>query len=86
MATWRGTHSVATLDAKGRPVLEQAGDLTPISYGHDGRGRLSTVTQGDRTSTLTYDARGNLDTITDPAGRVTAFDHDLWGAARGPSE
>jgi YD repeat-containing protein len=37
------------------------------------------VTQGTRTSTLAYDALGNLASISDPAHRTTSFGYDLAG-------
>ena len=74
-----GRTSTTTLDAEGRVAQEQAGGLTPVVYGYDARGRLSTVTQGTRTSQLSYDDDGNLASITDPANRTTAFSYDLAG-------
>ncbi|MFC1850395.1 RHS repeat domain-containing protein [candidate division CSSED10-310 bacterium] len=52
----------------------------PITYNHDTRGRIESVSQGpNRTYILTYDSHGNLDTVTDPLGRIVAFDYDLAG-------
>jgi YD repeat-containing protein len=41
-----GRQTVTTLDAQGRVVQVQAGNLAPTAYAYDSRGRLSTVTVG----------------------------------------
>jgi RHS repeat-associated protein len=74
-----GRTTTTMLDPQGRVVREKAGDLTAVSYAYDSKGKLSTVTQGTRTSTLVYDPQGNLASIADPANRTTSFDYDLAG-------
>jgi YD repeat-containing protein len=61
-------------------TAEQLGTRTPVQYTYDARGRLAQVTQGARTTVLTYNAEGFVDTLTDPLGRTTAFEYD--GAGR----
>jgi len=47
--------------------------------GNNPRGRLSTLTQGPRTHTLTYDSRGFLASLRDPLLRTVQFDYDAAG-------
>jgi YD repeat-containing protein len=68
-----------TLDAQGRVTQQQQGNLTPTQFSYDSRGRLSTRTQGTRSSIMTYDAQGRLATITDPAQRQVQFQYDTAG-------
>jgi RHS repeat-associated protein len=81
--TSEGRSLVTTIDAQGRPLSEQYGDLLPFVYTYDARGRLETITQGsaedERRLVVTYEPSGFPDTITDPLGQVTAFDYDLAG-------
>jgi RHS repeat-associated protein len=78
--TAEGRTAVTTIDDTGRVTAEQLGSRTPVHYTYDTRGRLSQVTQGTRTATLTYNPDGFVDTLTDPLGRTTAFQYD--GAGR----
>ena len=48
------------LDAEGRPLQQQVGNLTPTQHAYDNDGRLNGIAQGSRVSTTSYD--------TDPAG------------------
>jgi len=76
-----GRITTMTLNSIGRPVSRQFADQAPVSFDYDTRGRLKTVIRGtsNRTTMMTYDTDGNLDTITDALGRVTDFDYDLVG-------
>lgn len=69
-------------DAHGRMVRDVPPDMLPIDYVYDGAGRLMSATQGTRTYTFTYDALGELETMTDPAGRIKRFEHDSLGELR----
>ncbi|HEY6339774.1 MAG TPA: RHS repeat-associated core domain-containing protein [Candidatus Sulfotelmatobacter sp.] len=57
----------------------QVGSLLPVKFAYDSKGRLSTITQGTRVSTLTYDANGFLASATDPLTQTTTFVHDADG-------
>src|SRR5206468_5335314 len=78
-----GRTSQVTLDAKGRVGQEQVTGLEAVSYTYDSLGRLSTITQGSgvdaRTSTLTYNTKNELISITDPLNRTVGFAYDLAG-------
>jgi len=71
------------VDEKGRPVISQSQGFNATSYGYDTRGRLTSYIEGAgidaRTNTLTYDALGNVSSITDAMTRTTTFDYDLAG-------
>jgi RHS repeat-associated protein len=93
--TFRGVYTVATrtfvttspegrsstmqLDANGRVMQVTTAGLAPINYAYDTRGRLASVTQGDRTETYAYNAQGRLASVTDPLTRVTSFNYDAAG-------
>jgi YD repeat-containing protein len=79
MTTPEGRHALVSIDSTGRVMSEQLGTRTPVHYTYDARGRLAQVTQGARTTTLTYNPEGLVDTLTDPLGRTTAFEYDAAG-------
>src|SRR5262249_59800907 len=68
------------LDTQSRPVREEISGIVPVNYAYDGRGRLSTVVAGSgpdaRITTFTYDARGLLESLTDPLTRLFRFSYD----------
>jgi RHS repeat-associated protein len=78
-----GRQTLRTIDAQGRPVQTQLGNLAATAMTYDGRGRLATITQGSgldaRTTTFSYDTAGNLASITDAAGRQVSFGYDAAG-------
>lgn len=61
-----------------RPIHQQVGNLTATAFGYDSAGRLTGVTQGSRSTAITYDTAG--DSVTDAANRTVSFDYD--GAGR----
>ena len=75
-----GRQTVSTLDAQGRVVQVQAGNLAPTAYTYDSRGRLATVTVGSGTSarvtTFGYDSLDRLASVTDPLSRVQSYVYD----------
>ncbi len=50
--------------------------LLPVMYGYDGRGRLTTATTGNRTSTITYDNQGNIQSLTTPDSKTYSYTYD----------
>lgn len=78
-----GRQHRTTIDALGRITLEQSADLSPVHYTYNARGLLTAVTQGDRTTTFTYDAHGYLATVTDALGRTASFVYDAAGRITG---
>ncbi|MBI2567586.1 MAG: hypothetical protein HYV63_11190, partial [Candidatus Schekmanbacteria bacterium] len=78
-----GRTAAVTLDADGRVVESVRAGVLPASFAYDALGRLVTVTHGTRASTVTYDGRWNVASVTDPLARVTSFAYDLVGRATG---
>jgi YD repeat-containing protein len=74
-----GRQTTTTIDTQGRVRQTQVTGLAANSLQYDSRGRLSSVSQGGRSVTFTYDSNSYLDTVTDSLGRVTGFDHDAVG-------
>ena len=83
MTTPEGRQSTTTIDALGRIIQEQITGLESIHYSYDTRGRLSSILTGagldERVFTLTYNAEGFLESITDPLNRSTGFRNDPVG-------
>ena len=53
--------------------------LLPVAYGYDTRGRLTTTTTGSRTSAITYDNQGNIESLTTPDGKTFHYTYDSVG-------
>jgi RHS repeat-associated protein len=75
-----GRQTTTVLDTENLPIQQQAGNLTPTTFSYDPDGRLTGVAQGTRTSTITYDSAGNVESVTDSANRTVGFAYD--GAGR----
>jgi RHS repeat-associated protein len=71
--------TTTVLDSLERPSSMQIGALLPVKFAYDSHGRLSTITQSTRTTTLTYDANGFLASSTDPLNLTTSLTHDADG-------
>jgi RHS repeat-associated protein len=67
------------LDSLERISSAQQGTLLPLKFAYDTNGRLSTVTQGTRVTTLAYDSNSFLAGATDPLNLTTSFTHDAAG-------
>lgn len=74
-----GRVSTAKIDNLGRVTQSQATGLAANTVNYDGKGRVTSVSQGGRGVTFAYDANSYLDTVTDSLGRVTRFDQDAVG-------
>lgn len=53
--------------------------VLPISYGYDTRGRLVSTSTGGRTAAITYDAKGNIETMTTSEGKTFGYTYDSVG-------
>ncbi len=77
-----GRKSTATINTLGLVTQAQLGSLLPVAITYDGQGRPAQLTQGSdpeaRTLSLSYNAAGDLDSVTDPLGRKASF---AYGAA-----
>lgn len=74
-----GRKGTTTIDNLGRVTQSQVTGLAANTVGYDGKGRISSVSQGGRSVTFTYDTNSYLATATDSLGRVTNFAHDAVG-------
>jgi RHS repeat-associated protein len=74
-----GRQSVTTIDAKGRLVQFAVAGISPAQLAYDGRGRLASLTQDNRSYALTYDPQGYVSFLTDPLGRSVGFTYDAAG-------
>ena len=74
---------VETLDASGRVVQVQAPGVAPMTISYEPvPGRVQTVTQGDRSMRIDYDANGYPQVLTDPLGHTTVLTNDLLQRGR----
>ncbi len=71
--------TTTVLDSLERVISTQLGTLTPAKFSYDSKGRLSTIKQGARTTTLAYDSNGFLASREDPLKLKTSFTHDAAG-------
>jgi RHS repeat-associated protein len=78
-----GRRTVESLDAQGRLISWQVGDLLPTTLTYNSVGQLAALTEGSgvdaRVSSLSYTSRRELERVTDPLGRVVSFAYDAAG-------
>jgi RHS repeat-associated protein len=74
---WR-QHTMG-LDAAGRLASSRRGELLSTGLSYDSKGRLASVTQGDRARVFGYGTDGMLGSVTDPSGNTTALGRDAAG-------
>jgi RHS repeat-associated core domain len=93
--TWTSTTTggrsvIAQVDDKNKLILSQVSGLNSINYAYYPssssdyqRGKISTITTGDRQYSFTYHSAGQrkglLQTVQDPLGRTVSFDYDANG-------
>jgi len=77
--TPQGRPIVTTIDNQSRPLQVQVAGLLPVNLSYDAHGRLSTLSQGTRIISVTYNSAGYTDIITDPLGRTITFAYDAAG-------
>jgi RHS repeat-associated protein len=78
VTTGEGRGSATTLDENARPVTIERPRVDPVEYTYDGQGRIETVSQGTRVTSMAYDDNGYLAAVTTDDGTV-AFSRDLMG-------
>ncbi len=74
-----GRKVTTILDSLERIASVQVEGLLPTTFSYDARGRLSTVTQGNRTTSYSYNGDGFLASATDPLGNESKFSYDADG-------
>ena len=72
--------SLVVDDATGVPT--QLGDLAPISYTYNSRGRMISATQAGLMTSLSYGSDGFLDSVSDAAGRTMGSSKIPTGALK----
>jgi RHS repeat-associated protein len=82
VTTSGGRQSVTQLDAFGRVTESRPPGMLPIDTGYDPQGRVSTVTQGDRHISYTYDAQGHVQSVADALGQPVSYTYDLAGRTK----
>jgi RHS repeat-associated protein len=74
-----GRRSTSLLDDKGRVLSSRQAALLPVDVTYDSSGRISSMQQGTRSVSYTYDAKRYLATMTDTLHRTTSFARDALG-------
>ncbi len=90
ITTPEGRQIFANIDAQERVVKYQVAGLpSAVNYTYDSQGRLDTVMLGpgddptvDRVYDIDYNARGYVESITDPLSRTVNFTYDTAGRVR----
>jgi YD repeat-containing protein len=86
MTSPEGRQRIVETDPFGRPTSIQVGDLLPITFSYDTRGRLEAIRQGtgadERLVEFGYDSLGRLASVTDPLMRQVLFAYDSANRVR----
>src|SRR5262249_8487336 len=81
--TPEGRTTVMTLAALGRAIREEVPGITPTDSTYDAHGRLVTLTQGTRSTTMTYGSDGLVAAVTDSLNQTTSYTRDPDGRVTG---
>jgi len=57
--------------------------LFDTAYGHDTKGRLTSIDTNTRGTDFTYNAQGFLESVTDPENHITTYSYDAVGRVTG---
>ena len=71
-----GRRKVTTVDVLGRVTRVQVGSLAPLEFIYDASSRVRETRWGPRRSTITYDAAGRPEVLTDALMRGVTFAYD----------
>ena len=74
-----GRTAVVTFNAKGDVIKRVFGNLTAVEYAYNEKGKLTQITQGNRSVSFTYNSKGYLSSMTDPLNKTTSFTYDDAG-------
>ncbi len=74
-----GRRATFTIDEAGRELERRVGNFLPIATVYDAKGRITSITQGDRSTSLTYDTKGLLESLRDAEGGAAGFQRDAAG-------
>ncbi|MCH9698418.1 MAG: hypothetical protein K0U68_09970, partial [Gammaproteobacteria bacterium] len=71
--------STTAIDLQGRLAKTEIPGILPTTLTYDNRGRVKTMTQGNRVMQFFYKLDGHLEKIIDPINREALFDYDQAG-------
>src|SRR5712664_1553255 len=78
-----GRRTITNFDDRGRIVKAEVPGLLPMAFTFDGRGRLTTFTQGTgtdaRAGRVGYNAKGEIAAVTDSLKRTVRLEYDPAG-------
>ncbi len=74
-----GRKSVSSLDEFERVISTQEANFVPVDFSYESRGRIKTITQGARRTSITYNSEGFVESVENPLGQVTSLKYDLTG-------
>jgi RHS repeat-associated protein len=77
--TPQGRITKTVLDTLERVSSIDSPEEAPASFAYDSRGRLASLTQGARTTSLSYDNNGLLASVTNPINLTRSFTYDPRG-------
>ncbi|HEX2203455.1 MAG TPA: RHS repeat-associated core domain-containing protein, partial [Longimicrobium sp.] len=81
--TPEGRVGLTRLGADRRPLEIRLPGVAPRVLGYDAEGRLASVSQDGRTTTMGYDALGRVDHVVDAEGRRVGYAYDAAGRLAG---
>ena len=74
-----GRKLITVYDTQERKVSTQVPGLTATKFTYDSHGRVSSISNGTRRTTMAYNTLGNVASITDPLGQRSTFSYDADG-------
>lgn len=74
-----GRVSTSIVNLHEQPIITTAGNLAPLNFSYDSRGRLELTTRDNRRTQYVYDSDGRLSQTIDAANRSTRYEFNLAG-------
>lgn len=71
-----GRISTETRNSTGQLTSSQYASFSPTSFSYDSNGRLHTITQNTRTTTVNYNSVGLVGSIVNPLSQTTSYTYD----------
>ncbi|MBU0944239.1 MAG: PKD domain-containing protein [Proteobacteria bacterium] len=68
------------------PTQKSMSGLLDETYAHDSLGRVTSLSQGARTASVTYDNNGFMESLIMPGGQTTTYSHDSVGRVTGVNQ
>jgi len=73
-----GRETYSYLDSMKNITSSQVSGLLPLEYERNIKGQMTSILQGERSSTMTYDSSGNISSLSQ-GGQTTLYEYDLVG-------